>query len=75
MKGKRDKVFVESRPHVTYLCGSLSVYAKYGCACITTHVHMRSENNIYLQGHFNPLHNRLQSSSQYFFTMIKVKYK
>jgi len=36
MRGKRDKVFVESRLHLTYLCGGLSVYATYGCACITT---------------------------------------
>jgi len=36
MKVKRDKVFVGSRPHVTCLCGGLSVYATYGCACITT---------------------------------------
>jgi len=36
MNGKRDKVFVRSRPHVTCLCGGLSVYATYECACITT---------------------------------------
>ncbi|XP_024634824.1 uncharacterized protein [Medicago truncatula] len=37
MKRKRDKVFVGSRPHVTCLCGGLSVYATNRCACITTH--------------------------------------
>jgi len=34
MNGKRDKVFVRSRPHVTCLCGGLSVYATYVYACI-----------------------------------------
>jgi len=37
IKGKRDKVFVGSRPHVTCLCGGLNVYVTYECACITTH--------------------------------------
>lgn len=35
-RGKRDKVFMESRPHVTYLCGCLNEYATYRCACIIT---------------------------------------
>ena len=53
MKEKRDKVFVGSRSHVTYLCGGLSVYATYRCACITTFLFIHMSPRTLFEPNFN----------------------